>query len=339
LAVNISGADRHHVARGHALVRLGQWHVTRCFDASLLVLDSPAGPVAGRGAYAAYLGSGDFPARLRLVGSPEPIPPGERGLVRLWLGSGAPLIPGDRYVLRELGRNVTVGGGVVLDVDPVLPARRARPTLSVDRVVDERGWVEADELARLTGEARPGNAGRWVVSDSALRATRSRLTEMAEAAGSAGVDLASLSDVERAVLSHGAPGVTTSDHRLYAEDAVPTTISPAAADVLAALEKAPWAPPELPLTDRAALRELERHGLAHQAGDLWFAASAVDAAVEVLRRVLETRPDGFTVSEAREVLRTTRKYALPLLSILDASGVTRRQGDRRVGGPAMRAPA
>ena len=28
LAVNLSGADRHHVARGHALVRPGQWHVT-----------------------------------------------------------------------------------------------------------------------------------------------------------------------------------------------------------------------------------------------------------------------------------------------------------------------
>ena len=32
-----------------------------------------------------------------------------------------PLLPGDRYVLRETGRDETVGGGEVLDVHPVLP--------------------------------------------------------------------------------------------------------------------------------------------------------------------------------------------------------------------------
>ena len=42
-------------------------------------------------------------------------------------------VPGDRFVLRESGRDETVGGGEVLDVAPVLPgvegaARRARST-------------------------------------------------------------------------------------------------------------------------------------------------------------------------------------------------------------------
>jgi selenocysteine-specific elongation factor len=341
LAVNISGADRRQVARGHALVRPGQWHVTRCVDASLTVLDSVNEPVGTRGAYTVYLGSGDFPARLQLVASSEPIPAGGHGLVRLWLrGAGAPLVPGDRYILRELGRNITVGGGEVLDVDPVLPARRARPTLSVDRIVAERGWVEADDLPRLSGQVRPPNAGRWVVSDAALETTRARLKTMAEAAGSEGVDLAALNEVERAVLGEGIAGLATNDHRLFEEHAVPKSISPAAAGVLAELEKAPWTPPDLPLSDRGALRELQRHGLVCEAGELWFAATAVEAAVSVLRGLLESRPEGFTVSEAREALGTTRKYALPLLSLLDASGVTRRQGDLRVGGPAMRgAPA
>ena len=54
-------------------------------------------------------------------------PPGGEGLVRLHLATALPLLPGDRYVLRESGRDETVGGGEILDVAPVRPASRARP--------------------------------------------------------------------------------------------------------------------------------------------------------------------------------------------------------------------
>ncbi|MBN2477651.1 MAG: selenocysteine-specific translation elongation factor [Pirellulales bacterium] len=40
--------------------------------------------------------------------------------------------------------------------------------------------------------------------------------------------------------------------------------------------------------------------------------------------------DGLTVSQIREILGTTRKYAVPLCEHLDRSGLTRRQGDLRV---------
>ena len=38
------------------------------------------------------------------------------------------------------------------------------PTVDVDRVVAERGWVDADELELLTGERRAPTVGRWVVA-------------------------------------------------------------------------------------------------------------------------------------------------------------------------------
>jgi selenocysteine-specific elongation factor len=41
------------------------------------------------------------------------------------------------------------------------------------------------------------------------------------------------------------------------------------------------------------------------------------------------------VSEIREALGTSRKYALPLLAVLDGTGVLRRRGDLRVGGPRL----
>jgi selenocysteine-specific elongation factor len=37
----------------------------------------------------------------------------------------------------------------------------------------------------------------------------------------------------------------------------------------------------------------------------------------------------------RDGLGTTRKHALPLLAQLDATGVTRRRGDLRIGGPRL----
>ena len=40
--------------------------------------------------------------------------------------------------------------------------------------------------------------------------------------------------------------------------------------------------------------------------------------------------EGLTVSQIREILQTTRKYAVPLCEYLDRIGFTERQGDVRV---------
>ena len=337
LAVNLSGVAHHQVRRGQALLRRGQWHLTKCVDASLAVLPPVGHPVSHRGAFAAYLGSGDFPVRLRVMGPAGAIEPGQVGRVRMWLGGDAtvPLLPGDRYVLRELGRDETLGGGQILDPAPVLPISRADPSLSVDRMIAERGWVDAYDLERLTGERRYPTAGPWVMAPDAHTAVQASMAQAARSAGGAGLDLARLNEIERAVLEAGVPGLAVADNRLFEAAAVPTTLSVAATRVLAALEKTPWAPPDLPLSDRGALRELERRGLARQMDRLWFAASAVDAAVDVVRDLLDREPGGFTVSEARQALATTRKYILPLLGYLDANGCTRRLGDRRVAGPRL----
>lgn len=338
VAVNLADVDAGDVRRGHALVRPGQWHVTSVMDVSLSVLAGSPQAVSGRGAFAAYIGTAALPVRLKLIGPAEQIAPGETGDARMWLLSGRRVaaVPGDRFVLRELGRSETVGGGVVLDVEPVLPASKARPYLSVARVVEERGWVSADQLERLTGARAEPTVGVWVVSPAAEAATTARISEMCRVAGADGLDIAKLAEVERAILARGVQGVAVSGPRAYSEDHVPRGLSERASAVLNLLEKDGTSPPELPLEDRKALRELEAAGLAVDASGVWFASSAVEAAVDRLRVLLRENPGGFTVSDARQALGTSRKYALPLLAHLDASGMTRRQGDTRVAGPRMR---
>jgi selenocysteine-specific elongation factor len=43
-----------------------------------------------------------------------------------------------------------------------------------------------------------------------------------------------------------------------------------------------------------------------------------------------TSGPGLTVAEIRDLLGTTRKFAVPLCEYLDAAGVTQREGDLRV---------
>ena len=38
----------------------------------------------------------------------------------------------------------------------------------------------------------------------------------------------------------------------------------------------------------------------------------------------------FTIAEARDVWKTSRKYALVLLDELDGQGITKREGDKRI---------
>ncbi|MFV0525996.1 MAG: selenocysteine-specific translation elongation factor [Acidimicrobiales bacterium] len=329
-ALNLSGVAHHDLARGDVLVAPGAWHLTRSVDAELSVLTTLPRPVGRRGAYAAYVGSAELQARLRVIGGDE-IGPGEVAPVRLWFDRPMPLRPGDRYILRESGRDVTVGGGQILDVDPVLPLGRAAPDRSVRRVVAERGWVDVDQLRLLTGEETPPTVDRWVVDDEVLAVTVARVGGLIAAAGPLGLDIAALDERERAVIDRVPLVRLDAGRATIGEPVDPLVDHP----WLAALEAAPFTPPGPDGVDRAEVRALVRRGRVVERDGVFFAATAVDDAARRLARVLTARPDGVTVAEVRDLLGTTRKYALALLSHLDGTGITRRRDDLRIAGPRM----
>jgi len=242
-----------------------------------------------------------------------------------------PLLPGDRFVVRESGRSETVGGGEVLDVAPILSARRAQPTLSPERVVVERGWVDVDLLERLTGERRPPVLGRWIVSDTALERAVNELHQAIQAAGGLGLDVATLDDHQRAVLDQLDGVVVEGGRARLAASADPLARHP----FVARLEATPFSPPEPDGVDRSELRELVRRGLVVERDGCYFAPDAVEEAARRVAVLLATTPEGVTVPRVRDALGTTRKHALPLLAHLDATGVTRRRGDVRVAGPRL----
>ena len=329
-AVNLVGVAHDEVVRGHVLVRSDQWHHTTVVDASLRVLDRLDHPVSRRGAHVVYLGSGEHPVRMRILG-PDALDPGTEGAVRIHLPEPLPLLPGDRFVLRESGRAETVGGGEVLDVDPTERASRARPDRSVDRVVRERGWVPVDELERLTGERREPDLDRWVVDPVVLHRTLEDLRNALADAGPRGLDLVGLGELARAAV------VLLDDAEVEAGRLVPAGVADPLADhpFVAALAASPFVPPSPDGVDRGELRELVRRGDVVEVEGIFFASSAVDAAARLAARLLVDHPEGFTVSTFREEAGNTRKHAMPLLARLDATGMTRRRGDLRIAGPRL----
>ena len=330
VAVNLAGVSHEDVERGHVIVAPAQWHVTQRLDAELRVLDSLTHVVSRRGAYVAYIGSGEQPVKLRILG-PNSIAPGNVGLVRMHLRDGVPLLPGDRFVLRESGRAETVGGGEVLDVEPSVPASRARPDRSIDRVIAERRWIEPERLRLLTGERRAATVGKWVVDPGELERTMAALRTRVEAAGPLGLDMASLDEHERAALTLLDDIAVESGRARPRGQADPLADHP----FVAALEASPLAPPDPVGVDRGELRELVKSGRVIEVDGVFFSPSAFDRAAALCAQLLRDHPEGFTVADFRDVAHNSRKHALPILNRLDGTGVLRRRGDQRIAGPRM----
>src|SRR5215211_2416975 len=155
VALNLSGAGPHAVARGDVITSAGSGlRPSYRLDVELRAAD--AAEVDGRRVQAHH-GTRAVPARAMSLGD---------GLVQLRLE--APLVakPGDRFVLRGIAPARTIGGGAVLDPAP----RRHGPRSNVrDRLVAirERGLdaVLAEERRRRAEAERSDRSRRRLVSD------------------------------------------------------------------------------------------------------------------------------------------------------------------------------
>ncbi|MDQ3953111.1 MAG: selenocysteine-specific translation elongation factor, partial [Actinomycetota bacterium] len=129
VALNLAGLERGGAERGDAVVAPGRWRATQRIDVTLRVLPAAVTgsdvALTEKGAHLLYAGSAESPARLKLLGSAK-VRPGESAFAQLHLAHALPLVRGDRFVIRDAGRVLTLGGGEVLDPLPS-EARRSDP--------------------------------------------------------------------------------------------------------------------------------------------------------------------------------------------------------------------
>jgi len=365
VALNLAGIDHTELARGSALVLPDQWAVTSVVDAALTALPDVE---LRQGTYKAYIGSGEHDVRLRLIRpTAEHAEEGVTSLFgRLRLDAPLPLQPGDRIVLRDSGSQATVGGAEVLDVSPVGRARLAAERLPLPpgpRILAGRPWLrpgeigplagvgpgEAKELAEelvRSGAARP--AGEHLVATELLAELRRRALELVAdyhkqqplepgldlpaLATALGLDAAraraALEGTEGLVVEQGRARLSTHRGRVSGE--------PEAQKLLAALDAVPFSPPT-PAEVGASpeiVRGLLRERLLLDLDGTIFTAAAVEQARQVVREGLGQH-GSLTVSQARDLLGSSRKYVLAILAHFDAEGVTRRRGDERFPGPRL----
>ena len=177
VAVNLAGVERQGLARGEVLGHVGTRRATATFDAVIRPVRGLAHAVTTKGAFAVYAGAAEAGATLRFLG-PSQLDPGGEAFVRVRLSHPMVLDPFDRFVLRDAGRQETVGGGTVLDPFPPLRPGAdahlrlsARASASLDDLprllTTERGAVRVTEALRLTGSAAPApvRIGGWFVRD------------------------------------------------------------------------------------------------------------------------------------------------------------------------------
>ncbi|GAB3402471.1 selenocysteine-specific translation elongation factor [Flindersiella endophytica] len=343
VAVNLRGIERDAIGRGDTLLAPGAWLPTETVDVAL------SEPVEPRGTLVLHLGSAGVPVRLRLL---------DKAFARLTLDRPLPLRVGDRGLLRDPGRRQIVAGVQVLDVRPPALRRRgaardraealARAGLEPARLaalhLSARGFVQAAEL-RAMGLSGQGHElpGGWLAdpaawSDRVARAPGEVDAWLARNPLAAGVP----ADIVRQRLSVPtvvlrqlveAAGLVESDGRIGRTDpqagALPQAVERAVRAVEADLAAEPFAAPnanrlaELGLGSRE-LAAAVRVGRLTAIGDgLVLLPDAPSAALQTLASL----PQPFTLSQARQALRTTRRVAVPLLELLDRLGHTQRLDD------------
>ena len=268
-----------------------------------------------------------------------------------------PLKVGDRFILREVGRQAVVAGGRVLDPRP---PRRVAPMLgrladltpvpdadsAAQVLLELRGIEEAGALAADTGGGRPAGSvsiGTRLASEQHTADLYSKARAALEGyhvanplrAGLPGAELGDLLDVapdQLGSLLQLWPDITADGSTVRLTSFLPTLDDEAGAEwqrVKEALESAALAPPRLKEldVDGEVLHSLLREGRLIRVSDDFV---YLPGSLEQLEAQVRAMDDGFTVAGFRDELGITRKHAVPLLEWLDGRGVTARQGDVRV---------
>jgi selenocysteine-specific elongation factor len=368
VAANLVGTGKEELARGDVVGAPGVWRPTTSFEGVLRPVRNLPHPITGRGAFKIYAGAAEADARLRIFGSAR-LEPGEEAFVRVTTARPLVLDVFDRFVLRESGRQETLGGGSVLapapprragpDTDTRLARRAAAARDDLPAILaDERGAVLASDALTLTGSsAAVPQAGGWLLRDGLLDAAGAALTAHVTAFHEAHPleEGEPLAPARRALAASLRPFTGPPDARLVdavldrlAADGLITRTStsisspahrpadrekdPLVQRVVAAIASEPTQPP--------TIKDLLAQGIGRDAID---AAARSGLVVRVAPDLMFTpalieRAEGIVkaagiagirVSAFREALGTSRKYALPLLEWLDQRGVTRREGDLR----------
>lgn len=347
VAVNLAGVDRSQIARGALLGLPGQWHPTRR-AAITLQTARYVQELQDRGAYHIHIGSGAWPVRLHILGD---------GVAVVDLPQALCLEVGDRFILRDTGRRLVVGGGRVIDPEPARPARaeelrrlavlpRVSPDLRAGALLQSRGAQSLTALAAQTGGGRPDGAiiiGERAFHPDYVEALTDRMMEVVDDYHARnplrpGIGVAELStrlglgadatvrfaerhpglEIDGAHVRRSTYSIRLRDDQEAAWKRAKALLNDAGAGEVARIG-------ELGLSDELVHALVRQGELVQISADIAY----LPAHVERLADVIRSFDSPFSVSEFKDRAGLSRKYAVPFLEWADEAGLTVRMGDRR----------
>jgi selenocysteine-specific elongation factor len=382
IGVNLQGVDRDLLSRGDVVVPPGRFIPTSAVDAKLELLKN-APPVKSRSRVHFYCGTAETVARVILYDREE-LAPGDSCYCQFRLEHPVVTLSGDRYIIRRFSPLETIGGGAVLDPQPVKRKRKAgiddlvvfeqgtlrdRIEMLIRRagyggrtVPQIEGWIQGNlpdlqsAIDQLVGKNICVKSGDTLFHKDALSAFReqlvgllaafhrenplkpglpkeelkARMKTMLRGEEKIFLLLPSVADiaVDRDMLRLAGFSVSLSQ----GDESVRSRI-------LAAIEKEGFLPPlRNELAERIRIPEKElgdilklmvAEGQLVRINDsLHVTVMLYQKMIEILRAFYAKKPE-MTVAEFRDVLGTSRKFALPFLEYLDSHRITLRIGDVR----------
>lgn len=153
VAVNITGIEKNDVARGQLLASPGQVTPTTLADVFFRHLSDAGRPLKHNAQVKVFCGSAESLAHVRLLDS-ERLEPGAEGWVQLRLDTRLPLSRNDRLVIRYPSPPQTIGGGIVVDANPVRRWRRFQPNV-INRLAITLEGTPADRVLQVLNGREP----------------------------------------------------------------------------------------------------------------------------------------------------------------------------------------
>ena len=203
-ALNLAGVAVEDLSRGMMLAPPGTFRGTKRVDVSLSLLSS-AKPLKDRARVHLHAYTSETVAEVALYGE-KAVKSGGSAYAQLRMADAAPLLPGDRYILRQFSPVVTIGGGVVLDATPSIRAKKER-VLPFLRMLD-RDDPESGLAARISRRGPDGITLAELVAETGWRPSKLReflITvvdkKLARALGEQYIDATALEKLSLAITS------------------------------------------------------------------------------------------------------------------------------------------
>ena len=117
-AVNLPNLEVSQIHRGMEISVPGRFSPVSTCDARIELLGTSPVSISRKTTLRLHHGTLEVVAALRPIGSRH-IQPGESGFVRVFLDHPVLALPGDKFIFRQLSPAVTLGGGTILDIEPL----------------------------------------------------------------------------------------------------------------------------------------------------------------------------------------------------------------------------